>query len=584
MGIEIIRIDEQNKKIKITSLPEDSYLKIDVKGWKGDGSSFATIFYTIYYTNGKKYTDEFFFGAKIPLQKHHEPITSTNNEIESVELELTENSITDFHVELKVQKGRDLIDIKNPITNFRNFINARVNSRILFSGAFGQGKTTFLNFFFDEAHKNDYTVFRVFPVNYSVSSNEDVFRYIKSDILFQLLGRDIDFDKQEINLLESFQEYAYLNPRKTIISFLKNVSRLNSKTEILSKSIDVLNDFMTPILEYHQEQQVDDKQLAKSYIQEIYEKEGSLFEDNFYTQLIRQLLEQIKKKTEKPTVLIIEDLDRMDPDHIFRILNVISAHYDTYAYNENVEIHNKFSFDKIILVCDIDNIRNIFHHKYGEKTDFEGYINKYYSSHPFFFSNKQNIITFLGQEIEKANNYNPRNEGYRNLITLLIESKELSLREMLKLLNGDFINFKNYSSDRQDKLIKYGLFNKSFHYLIELYGEGELKRKLKNISTKTFPSTIDFHELTIHLMIALGSFADNRQYIIFEYKGYDYSFTFSQHHEYEVFMWIQLVDNTSPLQNTTPSLSAGGPKKMIFDKNDFIELAIETINIIHLNE
>ena len=33
------------------------------------------------------------------------------------------------------------------------------------------------------------------------------------------------------------------------------------------------------------------------------------------------------KKAKKP-VLIIEDLDRLDPKHLFRILNVVSAHID----------------------------------------------------------------------------------------------------------------------------------------------------------------------------------------------------------------------------------------------------------------
>lgn len=567
MGIEIIRIDEQNKKIKITSLPEDSYLKIDVKGWKDDGSSFATIFYTIYYTNGKKYTDEFFFGAKNHRGIYHEPIATTDNEIESVELELTQNSITDFHVELKVQKGRDLIAIEDPIVSFRNFINARVNSRILFSGAFGQGKTTFLNFFFDEAHKNNYTVFRVFPVNYSVSSNEDVFRYIKSDILFQLLGRDIDFDKQEINLLESFQEYAYLNPRKTIISFLKNVSRLNSKTEILSKSIDALNDFMTPILEYHQEQQVDDKQLAKSYIQEIYEKEGSLFEDNFYTQLIRQLLEQIKKKTEKPTVLIIEDLDRMDPDHIFRILNVISAHYDTYAYNENVEIHNKFGFDKIILVCDINNIRNIFSHKYGIRTDFEGYINKYYSSAPYYFNNCDSISLFIEEHLKKIHTNIPSSRKYSLLLLILYTEDQLSLREILKLTLHDYRQFR---SNVELYYLKRGPYTKPLEFLCQVYTPEVLIQKFESIKVKVVKrQIISYNEESAFLIGALCESKEKEETV---YNNLRYRFKYQEHFHESIFSNVEITEKIKVGSLTSLNIP--------FREIDFYNLLIENVRRI----
>lgn len=569
MGIEIIRIDEQNKKIKIKSLPEDSYLKIDVKRWTDDGSLvqdyFSVVSYTVNYTNGKADKDKFVFGEKNPQRTLMKTISTTNDEIESVYLELTENSINDFYVELEIQKGRDLIDIKNPITNFRNFITARVNSRILFSGAFGQGKTTFLNFFFDEVHKNDYTVFRVFPVNYSVSSNEDVFRYIKSDILFQLLGRDIDFDKQEINLLESFQEYAYLNPRKTIISFLKNVSRLNSKTEILSKSIDALNDFMTPILEYHQEQQVDDKQKAKSYIQEIYEKEGSLFEDNFYTQLIRQLLEQIKKKTEKPTVLIIEDLDRMDPDHIFRILNVISAHYD--ASNENVEIHNKFGFDKIILVCDINNIRNIFSHKYGIRTDFEGYINKYYSSAPYYFNNCDSISLFIEEHLQKIHTNIPSNKKYSLLLQILYTEDQFSLREILKLTLHDYRQFR---SNVDLYYLRRGPYTKPLEFLCQVYTPEVLIQKFESIKIKVLKrQRISYDEESAFLIGALCERKEKNETV---YNNLRCRFKYQEHFHESTFSTIEI----------TEKIKVGGIEIVMtpFTEIDFYNLLIENVKRI----
>lgn len=55
----------------------------------------------------------------------------------------------------------------------------------------------------------------------------------------------------------------------------------------------------------------------------------------------------------------------MDPEHIFRILNVFSAHF-----GDDLDAdfsHNKFGFDKVLLLCDYDNIKNIYHHFYGLK-------------------------------------------------------------------------------------------------------------------------------------------------------------------------------------------------------------------------
>ena len=74
---------------------------------------------------------------------------------------------------------------------------------------------------------------------------------------------------------------------------------------------------------------------------------------------------------EKRKVLIIDDLDRMDPDHIFRIMNVFAAQFDHERFG-----YNKFAFDKVIIVCDLDNLRNLFAHKYGSNVDFSGYIDK----------------------------------------------------------------------------------------------------------------------------------------------------------------------------------------------------------------
>lgn len=71
---------------------------------------------------------------------------------------------------------------------------------------------------------------------------------------------------------------------------------------------------------------------------EVKSQRGGLYEYDGYTQLIKEALEYVKIHEEKRTCLIIEDLDHIDPGHLFRILNVLGAHVDEDKHS------NKFGF------------------------------------------------------------------------------------------------------------------------------------------------------------------------------------------------------------------------------------------------
>ena len=101
-------------------------------------------------------------------------------------------------------------------------------------------------------------------------------------------------------------------------------------------------------------------------------------------------------------VLIVDDLDRLDPEHIFRILNILSVHQDFSNGG------NKFGFDKIIVVCDLANIKKIYEHKYGEKVDFRGYIEKFYSTSVFKFSNTQALAMYCQSDLTSNLSYEAR--------------------------------------------------------------------------------------------------------------------------------------------------------------------------------
>ena len=85
------------------------------------------------------------------------------------------------------------ISIENKLEAFKKHLD--INERTIFSAKFGDGKTYFLNEFkkkySDENkesadEKEKYYFITLYPVSYSVAENQDIFEYIKRDILLQL--------------------------------------------------------------------------------------------------------------------------------------------------------------------------------------------------------------------------------------------------------------------------------------------------------------------------------------------------------------------------------------------------------------
>lgn len=157
--------------------------------------------------------------------------------------------------------------------------------------------------------------------------------------------------------------------------------------------------------------------------------------------MIKEALKYIKKehqennesKNGKKPVLIIEDLDRLDPYHLFRILNIISAHIDQTGHGDD----NKFGFNNIILVMDYDTTKHIFHHFYGADANYDGYMSKFFCKKPFYYSIKEiayeeiinKIYKEIGFEFEDIlpdfQNFNDRLE-------------ELSMRDLCRIGEFDY--------------------------------------------------------------------------------------------------------------------------------------------------
>jgi hypothetical protein len=580
------KLSEENRILEFIIDPEDAYLDLEVVGAGHDSQNNDTRLFAL--------VKIIYIKANSPIEtilefnnqesfsfdqfKKETPLIE-DAEFEKVIIELLEAStLKGFEIKMNVIKGKKPISMLSPLEEFDTFFRTRINSKILLSAPFGTGKSTFLDFYFNQLNHEKYNVFTLYPVNYSVATNEDIFTYIKADILLQLLSKDLKFDEQSIDFMQATEEFVYLKPKNAILSFLDTISLLNPKIEILNKALKNLNKLVEEIKTYQASQKVDDKENAIGYIKEIYDKEGSLFEDNFFTQLIRQLLEQLKNKFKLPNVLIIEDLDRMDPDHIFRILNVISAHYDTFKFSDGTVALNKFGFDKVIIVGDISNVENIFQHKYGPKTDFRGYINKFFSSKPFHYNNQQQISFFIESNFSHLSasktNRSPINDRLILLLNLLNENDLISLREIVKLNKDEFIKIQTYNI-QPNTLLRYGPYTKAILFLKSQFGHQWVLDKIESLKSKVVFQNLRMTEDAKILLASIGM--DNNREFISTFRLSCYKFKYNEHYGFDT---ILSVDN---IVCYDPKNMQEKPMDLTFNTLDYYDLLIENIKRLNLN-
>ena len=388
-----------------------------------------------------------------------------------------------------------LIETNNILEDFKNHLCLPDNNRIIFSGPFGSGKSTFLKEFSEKENESFFYV-KIFPVNYSVSANEDVFELIKFDLLLQIVGNyynEIDLQKDDFTLLLKSQ--MFIKERMKYMPLLYAILGLGDKLgSPIVKFIEALGNTISDFKEFSEEINIDEENDIHKFLDEIQSKKGSCHEMDSISELIYELLDRIKRIKKSESVLIIDDLDRLDPEHIFRIFNIFSAHFD------EIDNKNKFGFDKLIFVCDIENIRKIFEHKYGFGVDFSGYLDKFYSIRPYKFDNNKFIkdklrVLFNNINLSPAlSSYtfsikNVFSEAFSAIVLSLLDANQLNLR---KLVTPTFVELPNYYFDCNRNEERFIVSNISslpivviFFILKEFYGSFELLySKLKNLSDK----------------------------------------------------------------------------------------------------
>lgn len=341
----------------------------------------------------------------------------------------------------------DYIPIRDKLKEFYHHLSAANVDRTIFSAKFGDGKTVFLNEFKKE-YSDKYTFYTLYPVNYQIAPNEQVMEYIKRDLLFQLIlnGTLTPID----NIPDSILLQWYINEKsfnivKDIIKFAPSILGSGNQFIAVLKGVTALvkgikeqckkfKEFKTKITE-------GDFEKAVNIIGNLSEGAGNIYELDPISWLIAQ---SIANKGGK-SVLIIEDLDRIDPAHLFRILNIFSAHIDRkYLCSDKRifqddkekpfdELPNKFGFDKIIFVMDADSANAAFKNFYGD-SNYEGYISKFISKRIFYYSIVKYAHLFLHAhiEVEDIISYLLFEDI---LVTIGFKMEQKSVRDIVKVLD-----------------------------------------------------------------------------------------------------------------------------------------------------
>ena len=215
------------------------------------------------------------------------------------------------------------------------------------------------------------------------------------------------------------------------------------------KAYEKYQELIDEVYEQHKAVQKDEKKELLDFIEKTAQRPGSIYEKDFYTELIVNLLQRWKVDNEngKQNVLVVDDLDRIDPQHAFRLFNVFAAHFDHRDGQKN-----KFGFDKVIFVCDAQNIRNIFAHNYGSEVDYSGYIDKFFSTMVYRFDNSEAVREIVDSAISSSNFTTSLPEGKMKdkviqylqfVVTIFVGSGLINLRALFKMSENSSIAHRN---------------------------------------------------------------------------------------------------------------------------------------------
>lgn len=344
-----------------------------------------------------------------------------------------------------------LLSLETEIENFGKYFDN--NIRCILSAPFGEGKSFFLNEF-EKTRSTEYDFITLYPTNYQVCENKDIFENIKRDILLALLTLDENILQQFNKSKQDLLYKAIIGDNLKIADFLPDISVGLFKIPV-ARILHTIKE----IIDQYKADSENSGNPINEFFDEIESGKSPIYEFDPISRIICEIISQRQNKRHK-IVLVIEDLDRIDPGNIFRILNIFSAHLSQWnGYDDG--LYNKFGLDKILIVCDYNNIKNIYHHLYGEKTDFTGYISKFSPNKVFSYSLRTRMTEYMCDTIDSFLNNRPLSKilaseiiaksnggdnhyiyNFRNIIELI--------RHSVDLIDDGDLYFPLKQSDQED--------------------------------------------------------------------------------------------------------------------------------------
>ncbi len=324
---------------------------------------------------------------------------------------------------------------------FNKHLEIKNNNRIIFSGPFGIGKSSFLKEYF-KGKENAYNIIHLFPVNYSIASNEDILLMLQYDIIYELIANNkIQLEEDTYSEIELLKMFGINKFDELFLPLFEYIPKVGKP---LTNFIKILKKYKA----FKFEKNEGDKSIIKELNIDLQGQKGSIYRQDAYIEFISKTLNKLKNTEngtpKKENILIIDDLDRIDPEHIFRLFNVFAAHFDL----NNDQSQNKFGFDKVIFVCDIENIREIFHYKYGVNATFTGYIDKFYSIRIFYIDNRLALQHYLSENFPSLSLYT--NNLLIDLLSKMIETDVINFRNIKNIKHRD--SFKQILSKYDEQL------------------------------------------------------------------------------------------------------------------------------------
>lgn len=306
-----------------------------------------------------------------------------------------------------------IIPVDSAIQEFRDHL--KCHPRSVLSARYGDGKSYFIDAFMkDSTVKKEFQILKIYPVNYQVLENRDIFDIIKYDVLLQMGLNDMLDPAQEISSRDAFlfcvksNGLGLLESLFSVAGSIEGVSTVKAIGKVGKGAVNVINKIQEAVYDY-KKYKGGDSSVIDEFMGDV--DKTPMYEEDPITMIIKKNIVAWRKKRgnkNKRIVLLFEDMDRIDPAHLFRILNVFSAHMDfsyKYAVRPDYSLYgNKFGVDNVVMVIHYENLESIFHHFYGENTCFEGYIHKFADKGRYVYSLRAESLKYYYQCLVKVTN------------------------------------------------------------------------------------------------------------------------------------------------------------------------------------